>query len=254
MSNEELCVLISSGKKELLSDLYIQNKGIIYKHAYRFYNRHAKRCMKCGVELEDLENEAFFALCEAVEAYCKGKEYKFTSYLRYPLQIHFNELIGYRTSRTLNEPLNNSISLDKPIDGTDSENINLIDTIIDNKAEFEENVVDECAISGLFPAVKETLKDDFAYNCIDMNYRQGISCREIAEKYGFSNSYISSIIKKAFQQLRKKQNTPFTRACQDVIDASYHKHGVSTFKYTGMSSTEWAALKMIKKEELKYFD
>ena len=248
MSNEELCILISSGKKKLLKDLYIQNVGIIHKYVNSFYKRHVERCIKCGIEKEDLENEAFFALCEAVDGFFKSKEYKFTSYMRYPLLTHFCELVGYRTSRTLKEPLNNCASLDKEIGFEDDAEKTLMDLIYDPEQEFEEKVIEDFAYSGIYPSVKETLKNDFVYDCIDMNYRQGKSHREIAKKYGYSNSYISSVIRKAFRELRHKQNTPFKKACQDVIDISYRLNGVSRFKNTGTSSTEWAALKLIDKD------
>lgn len=249
MNNEKLCILIFSGRKELLSDLYMQNKGIIYKYARSFYNRHKKRCEKCGIEIDDLMNEAFFAVCEAIEGYCKAKEYKFTTYLNYPLKSHFSALIGYRTSKALNEPLNNCASLDKAVEGFDNENVSLIDTIADNGADFEENIIDKNTISGIFPAVKETLQDDFAYACIEMNYKQGISRQKIAEKYGMTNNYIQGIINKALKQLRKEPDTAFKRACQDIIDASYSRHSVSWFKSSGMSSTEWAALKLAGADE-----
>lgn len=248
MNNEKLCILISSGKRELLSDLYMQNKGIIYKYSRSFYNRHKRRCEKCGIEIDDLMNEAFFALCKAVESYCKHREYKFTTYLTYPLKSHFNALIERRTNKTLNEPLNNCASLDKPLEEFD-EKVNLIDTIADSGAEFEESVVDRYAVSGIFPAVRETLQDDFAYNCIEMNYKQGISRQMIAEKYGMTNNYIQGIINKALKQLRKRSDTAFKRACQDVIDASYSRHSISWFKNSGMSSTEWAVLKLIAADE-----
>lgn len=249
MSNEEMAVLISGGKNDLLSNLYVQNKALIYQYAYRFYNRHLERCRKCGIEIDDLCNEAFFALCEAVEAYCKDKEYKFTSYLRYPLQNRFNVLIGYRTKTGLKEPLNNCMSLDKPIYNSDGEELELKDIISDETASFEDDVLERFAYSGIFSAVKETLQDDFAYDCIDMNYRQGISQKTIAEKYGLTGNYISFIIRNALGQLKKKPNTAFMRACHDVIDVSYRMHGVSRFNYTWTSSTEWAVLKLIENDD-----
>lgn len=246
MSNEELCILISSGKKELLKDLYMQNRGIIYRYVNSFYRRHGERCRRCGIEKEDFESEAFFALCEAVESFFKSKEYKFTSYLRYPLKNRFNELIGYRTRRILKEPLNNYVSLDMEIDNGEDTDTTLKDLIYDPESEFEEKLIENCAYSGIYPAVKATIKDDFIYDCIDMNYRQGISQQKIAEKYGYSNTYISSVIRQGLKKLRKRPNTPFKRACQDVVDLSYRKNGVARFKNTGTSSTEWAALQMIK--------
>ena len=246
MCNEELALLIISGENELLSELYIQNKGIIYKCAYSFYKRHTERCTKCGIELEDLFNEAFFSLPEAVQGFCKSKEYKFTSYLKYPLLKRFNEIIGYRTKTGFKEPLNNCISLDMNISESDSEETTLIDMLADEQAAFEDDVIELCARSGIFPAIKETLHNDFAYNCIDLNYKQGLSCAKIGETYGYSGTYINTVIREALKKLKKVPNTAFMRACSDIIDMSYNRSGLNCFKSTGTSSTEWAVLKLLE--------
>lgn len=62
MTNEELAIHIADGKTNLIGELYQQNRGLLYKHAYRFYVLHSDRCMSAGVTLDDMMNECYFAV------------------------------------------------------------------------------------------------------------------------------------------------------------------------------------------------
>ena len=249
MTNEELAKHIYSGQNELVGELYLNNKGIIYKYAKAFYNRHSERCCACGVELEDLLHQAFFVLPEAVSAYIEQTEnYKFTAYLKYPLLKCFNTLVGYRTKTGHKEPLNNYTSLNAPIADSEDDTC-LIDTIPDEKAEFESNLIENINRSGLMAEVKKALKDYNGYfDIIFMKYVLNMTQRSIAAKLGCSESNIHQIIAKALRILRHPRSKYIAAYRNDIVGASYHMGGLSRYRKTNTSSVEWAVLKFEQEE------
>lgn len=99
MTNEELAELIQkTGSKSAKAELWEQNKGILYRLARSYYRPNSPHT------LEDLAQQGYFALLQAVKSYDKAKGYKFTSYLPFSFQSAI---------RGLN--MDTYISLDTPI-------------------------------------------------------------------------------------------------------------------------------------------
>ena len=86
MTNEELAVQAQAGDKGAISQLWNQTRGIIFMILARYYNRNPERFTRCGVTMDDLEQEGFFAVLEAVEAFnsAKGWEVYFLAQLPAP--------------------------------------------------------------------------------------------------------------------------------------------------------------------------
>lgn len=80
MTNEELAIQIQLGHAEHYTELWQNVRRLMYK---------ILRSKLSRIELpnyltpEDLGQELYFALCNAVQAYDDTKPYKFTSYLEY---------------------------------------------------------------------------------------------------------------------------------------------------------------------------
>lgn len=79
MENEELVQKIQSGINPTpnMEQLYLQNRSLIYQQAKKY---------AVYADMEDLMQEAYFGLYEAVKHYNPGKEVKFTTYLGYRIQ------------------------------------------------------------------------------------------------------------------------------------------------------------------------
>ena len=105
MTNEELAVIIKQGNTQLMERLYLQNKGVIYQYAYWYYTKYRTRCDSSGIVMDDLIQEGYFALCDAVQAYKPESGYKFLTFIKYPIQNRFNALVGYRVKKDLQEPI-----------------------------------------------------------------------------------------------------------------------------------------------------
>ena len=133
MTNEELAVQAQAGDKGAILQLWNQTRGIIFMILARYYNRNPERFTRCGVTMDDLEQEGFFAVLEAVEAFNPAKGWKFTTWLNYPLQNHVNAVLGTRNGQAKHIPLNECSSLDEPI-SQESDDMTLGDSVEDQTA------------------------------------------------------------------------------------------------------------------------
>lgn len=66
MTNEQLTLDIQNGNRAALTELWGAVRPLLFSLAWKFYIRQGKeRCAQRGVTLEDLQQEAFFALWDA---------------------------------------------------------------------------------------------------------------------------------------------------------------------------------------------
>lgn len=86
MENEELVQQIQAGinPTENMEQLYLQNRSFIYQQAKKY---------AAYVDIDDLMQEAYFGLHEAVKRYKPDKEAKFITYLSFWLQGAFRRYI-----------------------------------------------------------------------------------------------------------------------------------------------------------------
>lgn len=246
MTNEELAISIADGNKDLIGELYQKNRGLLYKHAKRFYILHSERCASAGVTLDDMMNECYFAVYSAAKAYAKSeRKYKFTSFLHYSTLNYFLHMVGMRTERQRKEPLNSCKSLDAPIDGT--EDLTLCDTVEDvQETENAERLIDRLVLREVFPEVKKVFENEpQQYELIYAIYHDNIARNKLAEIKGVTAEAIRQQQTRALQQLRKEHKR-FDKFCVDVIDLSLRRGGLETYRNTNTSSVEWAVLRIIE--------
>lgn len=142
MTNEQLALNVQNGNRAALSQLWEAVRPLLFSLAWKFYTRQGKeRCSSHGVALEDLQQEAFFALCDAVQAYRPEKGYQFTTYLHYATENRFRACMGIQGK---GDALNHADRLERPIPG-DEEGREQGDSIPDEKAEAALLAVDDTA-------------------------------------------------------------------------------------------------------------
>ena len=226
MTNEEIALKINNGESQYINTLYEQCSKFIDMCAGKYYRRNTELCINSGVELDDLKVCGFFALPDAVQGYCKSnKQFKFITYLKYPLLTVFNDTVGIRTQKGKKEALNGYTSLYTTLD--EDEDTELIDILSEPKAEFEENIINDIALSTVFNEVKAVLNDDL-----------NKTLKEIAIQQNRSSTAVDTCIKKSFRKL--KNNLSFTEFIEDILGSTYKKSGLGAFKRSGKSSVEWA--------------
>lgn len=238
MNNEEIIRRTENGA-ELYNALYMNNIKLINKLCTSYYKQHSERFKQCGVEPDDLLQECYFAIPEAVSAFRrKGEGMKFVTFLRYPVINCLNNLCSVRTAAGRKEPLNICKSLDMPV--TADKDCTLSD-IVPDKISIETMVTDRLEHENVFPLARETLSDG-EYDIICRCYRDVETVPEIAELLNSNVNDIISLKNKALRKLRKNQK--FMEYRTDILCRSIGRSGLGFFKNTGMSSVEWALRKM----------
>ena len=113
MTNEELALQIRAGERGKITELWAQVRRFALWRARRW------AAFGRGVTVDDLEQEAFIALLDALERW-READGPFLSIYALRLKGVFMKATGQRTKRSRMEPLNQATSLDAPI-GDDGE-------------------------------------------------------------------------------------------------------------------------------------
>ncbi len=153
MDKEELALLAQAGNREALAQLWEAVRLLLYQKAHSFYTHYGPdTCARHGVTLEDLQQESYFALLDAVKAYQPEKGYKFTAYLSYPSKNRFRTCMGILS--THRNALDYADSMNQPVDEeSDTESGDLIP---DPQAAAELEAVDTREEQRFYNAVLET--------------------------------------------------------------------------------------------------
>lgn len=142
MTNEELAKAAQQGNQGALPQLWEATRALLFAFAWKFYTRQGKdRCAQRGVTLEDLQQETFFALCDAAGAFDEGKGYQFTTYLSRTTENRFRACMGIRGKR---DPLNVADRLERPVPW-DEEGLEEGDLLPDPAAQEALEAVDDAA-------------------------------------------------------------------------------------------------------------
>lgn len=140
MTNEQLAWNVQNGNRAALTDLWGAVRPLLLSMAWKFYQKQGKeRCSSHGVTLEDLQQEAFFALYDAVQAYKPEKGYQLTTYLHYATENRFRACMGVLGKA---DALNHADRLERPIPG-DEEGRKQGETLPDEEAEAALFAVDD---------------------------------------------------------------------------------------------------------------
>lgn len=140
MTNEQLALNIQNGNRAALAELWGAVRPLLLSMAWKFYTHQGKeRCSTHGVTLEDLQQEVFFALYDAVQAYKPEKGYLLTTYLSRATENRFKACMGIQGKL---DALNHADRLERPIPG-DEEGREQGDVIPDEKAEAALFAVDD---------------------------------------------------------------------------------------------------------------
>lgn len=172
MTNEELAVLIQSGRRDNLLELWGQVERFAYSRAIRWERALGGRA---GVTVEDLMQAAFLALLDALERWSPERGAAFTTYFGTSLKGTFSVACGVRTARMKKDPLHSAVSLDMPADPSIQNGETLGDLQPDPAAEAEiEDIDEQDRLEKLHEALEgalETLPPDRAEAVRDRLYQ-----------------------------------------------------------------------------------
>ncbi len=177
-----------------------QAKNILIERNLRLVVYIAKKFENSGVNLEDLISIGTIGLMKAINSYKLDKNIKLATYASRCIE---NEILMYLRK---NNKIKTEISIDEPIN-TDSEgnDLSLADILgTDNDSIFK-SVEDSDNKKVLMEAIKKL--NDREKTIMQLRYgfngMDELTQKEVADKLGISQSYISRIEKKVINSLKK---------------------------------------------------
>ncbi len=195
--------LKSDEEQELLKRLMekdVEAKNILIERNLRLVVYIAKKFENSGVNLEDLISIGTIGLMKAINSYKLDKNIKLATYASRCIE---NEILMYLRK---NNKIKTEISIDEPIN-TDSEgnDLSLADILgTDNDSIFK-SVEDNDNKKVLIEAIKKL--NDREKTIMQLRYGfdgvDELTQKEVADKLGISQSYISRIEKKVINSLKK---------------------------------------------------
>ena len=230
LSNEELTVLIQQGRAELLSDLWEQTKALLFRLLRKYsaeYDYEAR-----GYTLEDLEQECFIILCEAVKSFDVEKELKLSTYFNYCIKNHLNTIIGNRIKSLGLDLLNGAESLNKPIT-TEDETFTLEDTIADNTNNFEsvDNMIFNAELHNSLEIALNDL-ESIERECIRLHFYKEQNTANMSVLLNMSKGRVNQKIHKGLKTLRR--NKELNKYKAEIMSArSYNHIGLNAFFHKG---------------------
>ena len=252
MTNEELANAIKAGREELVPVLWGQVQRFLYLKAKDWYNYMPEICRRSGVEQEDLEQETYFAFLDALHHWDPEAGYKFLTYTIFPIRNRFNALCGRRTDAQKKQPLNNCKSLYSPVAG-EGEDLYLLDMIHDAAAEEEFREVEAAIYNKQLHDDLETCLatlPDIQRGVIRGRFYDELSAEEVGSRLGMTAAQCCTQEANGLRKLRSGKNASRLKAYrEDIISRHFNFSGYGFWKRTGMSSTEYAVLKLERLEE-----
>lgn len=230
MTNEQLAWNVQNGNRAALTELWGAVRPLLLSMAWKFYQKQGKeRCAQRGVALEDLQQEAFFALCDAVQAYKPEKGYQLTTYLHYATENRFRACMGIQSKA---DALNHADRLERPIPG-DEEGREQGETLPDEQAERELLNVDEKAEQAHFHNVLEQALGELSVvqsAVLRHRFTQQHTRQQTAEALHITAEAVRREEARALQFLRGKPSVLCLR--EEVLEtAAYHGTGWFSWYY-----------------------
>ena len=178
----------------------IEARNKLIEHNLRLVVFLAKKYESAGYDLEDLVSIGTIGLIKGIETYKPDKNIKLATYASRCIE---NEILMFLRK---NNKIKTEVSIDEPIN-TDSEGNDLSladilgtdnDSIFKHIEESDNKKVLEVAIRKLNDREKTIMQLRYGFNGYDE-----LTQKEVADKLGISQSYISRIEKKVINNLKK---------------------------------------------------
>ncbi len=204
MTNEELAIRIQGGDESKVPELWDRVRGLYMKKSLVYYGNHRELCDRCGVELEDIQQQSFFAFLQSIAAFQPESGLTFAAFVNYPFQTEMQNLTGLRTALTRLDPLNCCASLDKTIDTEDGSGDTLGDFVPDPSAlDFLERL-DSQSVGQMIRAEVGKLPAPLC-DVIAGYYFDRQTLEQIAERLGLSRERVRQLRKRGEVTLSKRR-------------------------------------------------
>ena len=197
MTNEQLAEAIQTGDRSKILPLWEQVRRYAHDRAYKWFRATNGRG---GQTVQDLEQEAFLALLEALEGWDE-KAGPFLPWYSLRLKAAFTAATAQRTQRDRKDPLESALSLDAPLlDGEDDPFI-LADVVADPRAEQDMENLEEIERQESVRRVVNSLSEE-QRRVILLRYFHNMTREQTAQRLHLTKTVANAIEQKALRVLR----------------------------------------------------
>ncbi len=190
-SDEKLLKMIQEGDLDAENELIERYKGTVRQKAASYY--------MAGADMEDVVQEGMIGVFKAVRSYNETKGASFRTFVELCIQRQINSAIKL-ASRKKHLPLNNSLSLNRPLNDGDENLGTLAEAIPDGRYIDPENLL---ILSEEMELIKKrglVLFTELERSVWEM-YIAGCTYSEIAEKLDKTNKAVDNAIRRAKKKL-----------------------------------------------------
>lgn len=176
-------------------------KQLLIEHNLRLVVYIARRFENTGVNLEDLISIGTIGLIKAIGTYRRDKNIKLATYasrcIENEILMHIRKISGQKAEVSLDEPIN------MDYDGNELLLSDILGTDEDIIFKPLEDDVDICVLRQALSELP-IREQEIIWMRYGLNGRKELTQKEVAEKMGISQSYISRLEKRIMQRLRKE--------------------------------------------------
>lgn len=175
-------------------------KQLLIEHNLRLVVYIARRFENTGVNLEDLISIGTIGLIKAVGTYRRDKNIKLATYasrcIENEILMHIRKIAGQKAEVSLDEPINMDY---------DGNELLLSDILGTDEDTVTGRLEDDVDLQLLRQALRELpeREREIIYMRFGLEGRRELTQKEVAQKLGISQSYISRLEKRIMQRLRK---------------------------------------------------
>ena len=178
-----------------------QAKQLLIERNLRLVVYIARRFENTGVNLEDLISIGTIGLSKAISTYRRDKYIKLATYasrcIENEILMHIRKIAGQKAEVSLDEPIN------MDYDGNELLLSDILGTDEDMIMRPLEDDVDICVLRKALSELPEREREIILMR-YGLNGRKELTQKEVAQKLGISQSYISRLEKRIMLRLRKE--------------------------------------------------
>ncbi len=176
-------------------------KQLLIEHNLRLVVYIARRFENTGINLEDLISIGTIGLIKAISTYRRDKNIKLATYasrcIENEILMHIRKIAGQKAEVSLDEPIN------MDYDGNELLLSDILGTEEDLVTGRLEDDVDLCLLRQALQQLSDR-EQQIVNLRFGLQGQQELTQKEVAEKLGISQSYISRLEKRIMSRLRKE--------------------------------------------------
>lgn len=263
-TNAALAALAAAGNSFALGQLWEINQGFLHRLFWQWYSKNKATADEHGLTLEDFDQEAFFAIRSAAQAYDPAKG-SFLTLLSYYVQRQINRVVCGEHCRTCTtadgkqmrlsaNPLDDCASLDTPLDAGDDGGSTLGDLQEDPAASHAfQTAEDELYTEELHAALEEALNKlpERTAHVLRRRYYDQQTLQVVGDDLGVSRDRVRQI---EWSGIRKLRELPGLARWRDDVISTRAWRGTSWNAWNRYGSVQERTAEYLEKREAERWD